>query len=106
MGLYLDPSLRHAISVSSVLNIEIEMVSHQFHVQHEEFFKTMCPISGTLPTISQWQSLSLFNQYRLHNVQPTEEVSGPDIVIRDQDQQKEKPVIQSDNNKYVQSSKV
>ena len=60
MGLYIDPSLRHAISVSSVLNIEIEIVLSQFNVQYDELFETVHPTAVNTSTLYQCKSLYVF----------------------------------------------
>jgi hypothetical protein len=58
LGINLGPSLRHAGTVSLVLNLQTGNVSPQFHVQYNDFFETVRPSSGNPTTFSQWQLLS------------------------------------------------
>ena len=55
MVLYLVPSPRHSCSISLVFNIETEIVSLQFHVQHDDLFKTLHPTDINPPTLSLWK---------------------------------------------------
>jgi Reverse transcriptase (RNA-dependent DNA polymerase) len=54
-------SPRHASSISLILNINTGLVSPQFHVSHDDFFKTVRPSTGN----PLWQQLSGFHKSRL-----------------------------------------
>jgi hypothetical protein len=58
VGLYIGPSPRHARNVSLVLSLDTGLVSPQFHVQHDDFFKTVSPKAGNPAILSNWQKLS------------------------------------------------
>jgi hypothetical protein len=58
VGLYIGPSPRHARNVSLVLSLDTGLVSPQFHVQHDNFFKTVSPKAGNPAILSNWQKLS------------------------------------------------
>ena len=59
LGIYIGQSPRHACSVSLVLSLTTGLVSPQFHIHHDNFFKT---IGKTEVTTSLWQRASGFKQ--------------------------------------------
>ena len=65
LGLYLGNSLRHARSVSQVLNLDTGRISPQFHVIHDEFFNTIT-IQDKIRT--NWKRLAGFAP--VHSVLP------------------------------------
>jgi hypothetical protein len=58
LGMNLGPSPKHARNVNLVMNLDTGLVSPQFHVQYDDFFESVRPGMGHLPTISKWQESS------------------------------------------------
>jgi hypothetical protein len=59
VGLYLGPSPRHARNLYMVLSLDTGVVSHQFHMQHDDLFETASPNAGNpLLVLSHGQTLS------------------------------------------------
>ncbi len=54
----LGPSPWHASSVNLVLKLDAGLVSPQFHIQLDDFFKTVRPSTGNEHSFSQWQFIS------------------------------------------------
>ena len=59
LDLYLKNSPRHSRSVSNVLNLQMDRVSSQFHVQHDEFFEI---IKAKDNTLAQWKKVTGFTK--------------------------------------------
>jgi hypothetical protein len=53
----MGPSPRHVRNVSLVLSLDTGLVLPQFHVQHDDFFKTVSPKAGNPSVLSHWQKL-------------------------------------------------
>jgi hypothetical protein len=58
VGLYIDPSPRHARKVSLVLSLDTGLVSPQFHVKPDDFFETVSPKAGNPAILSHGHKLS------------------------------------------------
>ena len=88
MGINLDPSPRHAGSVSLVLNLHTSMMSPQFHLSYNDFFDMVRPTAGNPPVYSHWQALTGLQKYeqpvRDTNSTPPKRVEHPKaIIVRD-----------------------
>ena len=59
-GLYLGHPLAHAQSVALVLNLDTGLVSPQFHVKFDEFFKTVNKQDDNYP--NRWKVLTHFEK--------------------------------------------
>ena len=60
MGVYIEPSPNHAISVALVLNLETGLVSPDFHTKFKDFFETVRPKTGNPMIHSLWKYLAGF----------------------------------------------
>ena len=88
LGINLGPSPRHAVSVSLLLNLQISMVSPQFHISYDNFFKTVRPTSRNPPVYSPWKALTSLQKLeqpaRDPKITPPKRVECPEaIIIRD-----------------------
>jgi len=58
VGINLGHSPRHSSIVALILNLQTGHISHQFHVQFDDFFETVRPSANNPETISKWQQLA------------------------------------------------
>ena len=61
MGVYLRPSPNHAKSIHLIFNLRMGHVSPQYHVRHDDFFKTVGEKDSNFdsPT-ANWKHISSF----------------------------------------------
>jgi hypothetical protein len=64
LGINLGKSPNHARNVHLVLSLETGLVSPQFHVSVDDFFKTTRPSAGNPKSESNWQTLSGIHRFK------------------------------------------
>eukprot|EP00957_Ditylum_brightwellii_P048664 3692908-Ditylum_brightwellii.AAC.1 len=94
----LGPSPVHARNVNLVLNLETGLTSPQFHVQYDNFFKSVRPGMNNPPTTSLWQIKSGLRAAQVSKADPFKGAgqsrSSRAAIFKRRDEESPKPVEQ------------
>ena len=91
-------SPRHARSVANVFSLTTGLVSPQFHVQFDDFFKTVKSGYDITSTPSIWQSLAGFTKHPQHHINNPSSQQTPSALVPSHISQAKNPDLTAAEN--------